>query len=112
MKQTFCTKATLWKTIRGVEIISRYQKLLPCQAKCTVSQKIKTKTQAEYFWVLLHEHLHFKKQIDTVKQKLLTTTGLPSKLRHYVPKKVLETIHYVIFDSNIRHSCQIWWEKS
>ena len=62
-------------------------KFLPCQAKCPVSQKVKTKTQTEYFRVILHEHLHFKKQTDTVKQKLLTTTGLPSKLRHYVPKR-------------------------
>ena len=34
-------------------------------------------------------------------------TGFLAKLRHYIPKKVLKSIYYAIFDSNMRYSCQI-----
>ena len=57
-------------------------------------KKIKTKTQTKYLGVILDQHLNFKKQIDTVKQKLAKATGLLAKLRHYVPKKVLKFIYY------------------
>ena len=56
-------------------------------------QKIKIKTQTKYLGVILDEHLNFKKQIDTVKQKLARAAGLLAKLRHYVPKKVLKSIY-------------------
>ena len=46
--------------------------------------------------------------METVKQKLAGGTGILAKLRHYVPKKVLKSIYYVIFDSNMRYGCQIW----
>ena len=51
------------------------------------AQKIKTKTQTKYLGVILDEHLNFKNQIETVKQKLARTTGVLAKLRHYVPKR-------------------------
>ena len=76
------------------------------------SQEIKTKTQTKYLGVILDEHLNFKKQIETVKEKLARATGILAKLRHYVPKKVLKSIYYVIFDSNMKYGCQIWGQNS
>ena len=73
--------------------------------------KIKTKTQTKYLGVILDEHLNFKKQIETVKQKLARATGALAKLRHFVPKKVLKSIYYAIFDSNMRYGCQIWGQN-
>ena len=70
-------------------------------------QKIRTKTQTKYLGVILDEHLNFKKQIETVKQKLARAAGVLAKLRHYVSKKVLKSIYYAIFDSNMRYGCQI-----
>ena len=75
-------------------------------------QEIKTKTQTKYLEVILDEHLNFKKQIETVKEKLARATGILAKLRHYVPKKVLKSIYYVIFDSNMKYGCQIWGQNS
>ena len=62
-------------------------------------QKIKTKTQAKYLGVILDEHLNFKKQIDTVKQKLARAPGVLAKIRHYVSIKILKSIYYAIFHS-------------
>ena len=74
-------------------------------------QKIKTKTQTKHLGAILDEHRNFKKQTDTVKQKLARATGLLAKLRHYVPKKRLKSIYYVIFDSNMRYGCQTWGQN-
>ena len=49
--------------------------------------------------------------METVKQKLAGGTGILAKLRHYVPKKVLKSIYYTIFDSNMRYGCQIWGQN-
>ena len=65
----------------------------------------------KYLGVILDEHLNFKKQIETVKQKLARETGVLPKLRHDVPKKVLKLIYYAVFDSNIRYTCQIWGQN-
>ena len=73
--------------------------------------KIKTKTQKKYLGEILDEHLNFKKQIDTVEQKLARETGVLASIRHYVPKKVLKSIYYAIFDSNMRNGYQIWGEN-
>ena len=68
-------------------------------------QKIKTKAQTKCLGIILDEHFNFKKQIETVKQNPARATGVLANLRHYVPKKVLKSIYYVIFDSNIRYGC-------
>ena len=70
--------------------------------------KNQIKTQTKYLGVILDDHLNFTKQTGTVKQKLAGATGALAKLRHCVPKKVLKSIYYVIFDSNMRYGCQIW----
>ena len=94
--------------IFSVEIMFSFRKL-----NFQISgQEIKTKTQTKYLGVILDEHLNFKKQIETVKEKLARATGILAKLRHYVPKKVLKSIYYVIFDSNMKYSCQIWGQNS
>ena len=59
----------------------------------------------KYLGLILDEHLNFKKQIETVKQKLARETGVLPKLRHYVSKKVLKLLYYAVFDSNMRYSC-------
>ena len=73
--------------------------------------KIKTKTRKKYLGVILDEHLNFKKQIETVKQKLARATGVLAKLRHYVTQKVLKSRYYAIFDSNMRYRCHIWGQN-
>ena len=69
------------------------------------------KKSKQYLGVILDEHLNFKKQIETVKQKLARATGVLAKRRHYVPKKVLKSIYCAIFHSNMKYACQIWGQN-
>ena len=75
------------------------------------SQKIKIITQTKYLGVILDDHLNFKKEIDTAKQKLTRSTSLLANLRNYVDKKVLKSIYYAIYDSNMRYNSQIWGQN-
>ena len=34
--------------------------------------------------------------------------GPLSKLRHYVPTKILTSVYHAIFGSHIRYACQVW----
>ena len=83
-----------------------------CRTKITKKLNFRisgqTKTQTKYLGVILDENLNFKKQINTVKQKLARATCVLAKIRHYVPQKVLKSIYYAMFDCNMRYRCQIW----
>ena len=47
-----------------------------------------------------------KSKLTQSKKKLAKATGALVKLRQYVPKKVLKSIYYAIFDY-----CQIWGQN-
>ena len=49
--------------------------------------------------------------MNTHKQKLNRANGITTKLRHYVSVDTLKTIYYTIFDSHMRHACQIWGQS-
>ena len=97
------TKIILFRSYR-----TKITKKLNFRLSC---QKIKTQTQTKDLGVILDEHLNFKKQINKVKQKLARDTGLLGKLKRYVPKKVLKSIYYVIFHSNMRYGCHFWGQS-
>ena len=46
--------------------------------------------------------------INTLKQKLNTVNDILAKLRYHVSADTLKTICYALFDSHMRHACQIW----
>ena len=62
----------------------------------------------KYLGVHLDEHLNWKPQISSIATKLQRANGALSKLRHYVPQKVLLNIYHAIFGSHIRYASQIW----
>ena len=39
------------------------------------------------------------------------TVTLLSKIRHYVPKFLLKTIYYSIFNSHLIYGCEIWGQN-
>ena len=43
--------------------------------------------------------------------KLNRAVGLLSKIRHYVPKPLLETIYYSPFNSHLIYACQTWGQS-
>ena len=62
-------------------------------------QKIKPTNQVQYLGVILQEDLHWNKYLSNLGRKLGCSVGLLSKIRHYVPKYLLRTIHFSIFNS-------------
>ena len=48
------------------------------------------------------------KHIDSLITKLSTAVGLLTKIRYYVPKYLLRTIYFSIFNSHLIYTCQVW----
>ena len=74
-------------------------------------ERIKTSTTVKYLGVLLHEHLNWQPHIDSLVTKLSRAAGLLSKIRYYVPKYLLRTIYFSIFNSHMIYTCQIWGQN-
>ena len=51
------------------------------------------------------------KHIDSLMTKLSTAVGLLSKIRYYVPKYLLRTIYFSIFNSHLIYTCQVWGQN-
>ena len=46
-----------------------------------------------------------------LKKKLSHSIGVLSKIRHYVPKHLLQTLYYSLLNSNLIYACKIWGQK-
>ena len=46
--------------------------------------------------------------LTSLDKKLSRSIGLLSKIRHYVPKFLLKTIYYSIFNSHLIYGCEVW----
>ena len=75
-------------------------------------KKIRQKTCTKYLGILLDEHLLFKDQINTLKQKLNRANGILAKLRHHLPSDILKTVYYSLFDTHLRYACQVWGQSN
>ena len=74
-------------------------------------EKINLSTTVKYLGVILHEHLEWQGYVNSLLIKLSRTAGLLSRIRHYVPKFLLRTIYFSIFNSHLIYTCQIWGQK-
>ena len=70
-------------------------------------EKINTSSTANYLGVLLHENLQWQIHIDSLIAKFSRFIGLLSKIRYYVPKYLLRTIYFSIFNSHMIYTCQV-----
>ena len=74
-------------------------------------QKIKPSNKVKYLGVILQEDLHWNKYLLNLGKKLSRSIGLLSKIRHYVPKHLLRTIYFSIFNSHLIYACEIWGQS-
>ena len=51
------------------------------------------------------------KHLTSLEKKLSRSIGLLSKIRHYVPKFLLKTIYYSIFNSHLIYDCHVWGQN-
>ena len=75
-------------------------------------QKISTGSKVRYLSVILEEHLDWNLHIDSLKHNLNRAIRIVSKIWHYVPKFLLNTLYYTMFHCHLIYSCQIWGQKS
>ena len=62
----------------------------------------------KYLGVYLDENLNWHKHVSELPIKLRPANGVLSKIRHYVPKKILISIYHPLFSSHMHYACQIW----
>ena len=74
-------------------------------------EKINTSSTVNYLGVLLHENLQWQTYIDSLITKLSRAVGLLSKIRYYVPKYLLRTIYFSIFNSHMIYTHQVWGQN-
>ena len=75
-------------------------------------QKISTGSKVRYLGVILEEHLDCDPRISSLKGKLNRAIRILSKIRHYVPKFLLNKLYYTMFHSHLISSCQIWGQNN
>ena len=74
-------------------------------------QKIPISTKVKYLGVILDQHLDWKEHLSYILPKLNRGIGLLSKIRHYVPKFLLRTLYFCLFNSHLIYCCQVWGQS-
>ena len=62
-------------------------------------QKINVSSKVKYLGIQMEQHLNWNVHVKNVIPKLNQAIGILSKIRHYVPKFLLRTIYYSLFNS-------------
>ena len=75
-------------------------------------QKINICSKVRYLGIILEEHLHWNLHINSLKCKLNRAIAILSKIQHYVPKFLFNTLYYTMFHSHLIYSCQIWVQNN
>ena len=66
---------------------------------------------SKYLGIQIDQLLDWNEHIKNIIPKLSRAVGVLSKIRHYVPKLLLNTIYYSIFNSHLIHACQVWGQN-
>ena len=84
-------------------------KQIDCIPRLKLSGKILSPSKSvKYLGVHLDEHLNWKPHIASIASKLRRANGALSKLRYFVPTKILTNVYHAIFASHARYASQIW----
>ena len=87
---------------------SRNRKVTKHLSFCINGQKIVPVDSVKYLGLIFQSDLHRKTHLTSLEKKLSRSIGLLSKIRHYVPKFLLKTIYYSIFNSHLIYGSEVW----
>ena len=62
----------------------------------------------KYLGVLIDNNLSWNHHINHICSKLQRANGALGKLRHFVPRTVLLSLCYALFQSHMSYCCQVW----
>ena len=75
-------------------------------------QLIKATDKVKYLGLIFQENLRWDIHMKQLITKLQRAIGLLSKVRHYVPRWLLRTIYYSLFNSHLVYACEVWGQKN
>ena len=70
--------------------------------------ELKQVSSIKYLGVVIDEHLNWKNHIEHIASKIKRGIGLLSKLRHYVPSKILVNLYYTLIYPYLTYSVIAW----
>ena len=73
-----------------------------------MAKKINLSNKVRYLGTEIEQHLDWNVHVKNVIPKLNRATDILSKIRHYVPKFLLKSIYYSLFNSHLIYACQVW----
>ena len=62
----------------------------------------------KHFRIKIDERLIWKQQISDLAIKLHRPIAILTKLRHFIDRKTLKSIHHEIFEPHLRYSSLVW----
>ena len=74
-------------------------------------QKVEISDSIKYLGLHLKDTLEWDNHLKVIIKKLQRAIGILSKIRHYVPKWLLRTIYFSLFNSHLIYGCEIWGQR-
>ena len=71
-------------------------------------QKIHVSNKVRYLCTEIKQYLDWNVHVKNGIPKLNRTIGILSKILHYIPKFLVKTIYYSLFNSHLIYACQVW----
>jgi len=75
------------------------------------NQHIRNVKETKFLGIIIDEHLTWKSHIDCIAKKLLRTSGILCKVRHYLDKHHLLTLYYTLAYPYLYY-CNIIWANN
>ena len=66
----------------------------------------------KYLGISFQDDLTWDNHHQLITKKLQRAIGILSKIRHYVPKWLLRTIYFSLFNSHLIYGCEVWRQKN
>ena len=76
-----------------------------------MAKKLKYQIALNSLGLHLQDTLEWDIHLNAIIKKLQRVIGLLSKIRHYVPKWLLCTIYFSLFNSHLIYGCEIWDQR-
>ena len=74
-------------------------------------QRVHLSCKVRHLEVILQENLEWEQHLNTVIPKLNRALRLLAKVRYYVPKSLLKTKYFSLFNSHLIYACQMWGQR-
>lgn len=69
---------------------------------------IQTVTSVRYLGIILDSHLSWKPHITSICKKLSPSIGILSKLKYYLPSRILKMLYFSMIHSRISYLVGVW----